>query len=810
MKRQLYTYIILIFGIVASMGLAACQDIFDGEDCETPGHEGNGVYRVMAIRVYDAAIVEAATSRATNFDSDYEDLGEVFNKGLQSERAVFNGYTSLEESPHYIMFFNDNGDTIDMLALSEWDFTSPGESNEDTGVSYYTTLYAVQANAIPEPFQKPHRILVVLNASNQLAALLRASRTYEDAYSLVASADINSGESSIADPDDDDSQEDDDEETATNFVPDIHDYLYYIAEDGTRYFTMSSSMVIKEENNSKSVVPANISRSLQWYPNMEQAAANPGYSMFVERLQAKFTLLIKRKSDSSALYYLLDRVPEMSTPPTEFIPVNKLILTSETDFDPDKDLTFKYVKEYTRGPSIDEIQPLTIQSTKNWKVNIIGWGVNATEKKEYLFKQLDSDGEYYEKWNPTTDGISDYRNFWAEGYNYYTIGDFPDQYRPNTDNERLKPGYSNAEFKSLSGLGETSSLNYFNFTDLSKKTSHHYAPEHTFPVENYFKTSDPKKSQELSRKGTHVVVTAQMLIEGFDHDNVYNSATIDNSGLVVGRLNGEDLEAESKLVMNDIYWTESAYKEYVAEYLGFSMLDPQNQQSGFEPIEEMVGDKSTGKYYNYTILDPDNDGNFYTAPGAANERNLAYGSYFRLVRLYIEGGDSYVYIMPNAGVELYTRNRYNGTYTRFYSDNDPEGQKLFLSLVFQNRDYFARNYRRGCMYYALPVRHNPDGVKHTELELGDYGVVRNHWYYFTIDNVFAPGTPVDRLNEEIVPNNEPFYESLGVNLSVLPWHDIVTDVDISGQRPTVNPKEIDADLNIKADDWEYNGGSVHF
>ena len=95
----------------------------------------------------------------------------------------------------------------------------------------------------------------------------------------------------------------------------------------------------------------------------------------------------------------------------------------------------------------------------------------------------------------------------------------------------------------------------------------------------------------------------------------------------------------------------------------------------------------------------------------------------------------------------------------------------------------AGHFTGGRMYYAIPVKHNIESKSEGTIATGDYGAVRNHWYSFTVNNIFSVGTPVDNPEEPIIPNVEPKNPGLGVEISILNWHQVSTDVDISNQRP---------------------------
>lgn len=84
-------------------------------------------------------------------------------------------------------------------------------------------------------------------------------------------------------------------------------------------------------------------------------------------------------------------------------------------------------------------------------------------------------------------------------------------------------------------------------------------------------------------------------------------------------------------------------------------------------------------------------------------------------------------------------------------------------------------YTGGAMYYAIPIEHLIKRADATQdIVAGNYGVVRNHWYEITINNIFKLGTGVftpGKDGETILPPDTPedptYY--LGARINILSW-----------------------------------------
>ena len=80
----------------------------------------------------------------------------------------------------------------------------------------------------------------------------------------------------------------------------------------------------------------------------------------------------------------------------------------------------------------------------------------------------------------------------------------------------------------------------------------------------------------------------------------------------------------------------------------------------------------------------------------------------------------------------------------------------------------------GATYYYTPIKHLGDAGK-----LGEYGIVRNHSYQVTIQNIKGFGTPVynpDQQIDPMIPSDENTY--LAASIKVLSWRVVSSTVDL--------------------------------
>lgn len=88
-----------------------------------------------------------------------------------------------------------------------------------------------------------------------------------------------------------------------------------------------------------------------------------------------------------------------------------------------------------------------------------------------------------------------------------------------------------------------------------------------------------------------------------------------------------------------------------------------------------------------------------------------------------------------------------------------------------------RYWDNGECYYILNVRHTT--VKENNKDVDIYGVVRNHWYKFTIKTIKGLGTPGGDDPHGYPENPDPEEESyVAAKVQILPWHIVINNSNV--------------------------------
>lgn len=814
-----YTGIILLSVIFLS-GCVADDFLNENGNSENPGlsYSGHTPNSFFALRVYS----ESDADTRVAFDSDKDKTDEernTFSSGLPFEYALYLPEPEKEEDDdaavvdldssgdtdnsggsddkkeeilklayHFAVLFDKDGNLLsnDVLPLT-WDKSSETED--------YYTLYAKFYDPAKEdiPFQREFDgyVMTVLNASYHLEKEIRdwIKTTYADQEKGTPSNDVNSNNNSFSKF----------KKLEPRKPADVsEDYYLYLQDkdneyirdnNGNPYLTMTSSMIGSSKgavsSNSLVISPAvdggftdddSSIPAFTFYSTESDAKKHPT-SIYVERLLSKFTVLFMSGNNTTVgtdndiqgakqyVYYYLTTSKLPSSTTGNYIPTNRLFLSPESE----SKNKIKYVTGYTRSETIDKRRDVPVKETLKWKVNVIGWSINGRESSEYLFKNLSSsasDNLYYPGWQKNA---YPYRTFWAEDL-HYKDGFYPDQFTAVTNDTQD----NNDNVKSYnSGM----TLDYFNFSELSGKQVRLYSTENTF---NTSILGTSRENRDELRKGSHLIITGQLLIGGesannddFEISGVYNSQNFNSEGLVVNFQNG----VRDKYYMNDIYWDEASYMNYVTEYLGYWLLTAENK-----------------------AIFGNNDGCFYVNTHGAK----ANGTYFRPELVQMKGGDNIVWIRPAENVKLYV---FDPDWEEESQENQEEQQQQgtipnfkkpspyteitfdqYKKLAFEHQNYFAQVFKDGKMYYTTGCPHNPNATLTTGYNVGDFGTVRNHWYYYIIKEITTPGIGVFNPSNKIIPNNVPENNGMGVSIRVLNWHKEFISTDVSGQRPH-NPSD---------------------
>ena len=138
---------------------------------------------------------------------------------------------------------------------------------------------------------------------------------------------------------------------------------------------------------------------------------------------------------------------------------------------------------------------------------------------------------------------------------------------------------------------------------------------------------------------------------------------------------------------------------------------------------------------------------------------------FRLSAANVSNGDGRVMLGLKKDYKLIIKGE-NERGEKMTVDITP-GKFLSIAYEFANvADYYAL----GRMYYYAPIWHHVTAIPETPANVGDIGVVRNHWYKLTVSSLLQPGIPVTDPGQPIIPNIDPTDKYLGLDIHILPWH----------------------------------------
>lgn len=365
---------------------------------------------------------------------------------------------------------------------------------------------------------------------------------------------------------------------------------------------------------------------------------------------------------------------------------------------------------------------------------IDGWDLNATSRTSYLSKQITPDwtsganqnARLGDWWNRPADS----RCFWAMGTTYgkTLLSDYL---------------YLGAD-GTMTPYPETNlTYSYKNWNQLGNTVgSASYCAENTNKVhDTWHVITNDKDTRVIPKNVTHVLLKATLFVsdQGDGKVNTQTPATL--------------------------------YR-----YNGHLFYGGQN---GASFIDYLVGELATGGYMNV-----------YTKDAAGKYTQLGNSSF----KLELTGtGTGVVTLHANIpdGTALYEKND-DGTFAAI--DLKGATPSAWVNEEIQPGMGTAMAYTDGCMYYAIPIRHIapvadvPAGQAVPVVE-GNYGVVRNHLYDITVNNiknlgmgVFYPGTGIGENpndpGEPIIPEDpDPDY-FLSAVIKVLTWRVVKQGVDL--------------------------------
>ena len=495
----------------------------------------------------------------------------------------------------------------------------------------------------------------------------------------------------------------------------------------TKFFTMSSSVFFDGSNDDQTATSI---EGVQVCETAEQALQNP-VTVYVERLLSKFQLGFGPQSfefSDKPGDFIFYPFAEGATKVDDMATIN--VVTSYDGKDDNLDYP-----EYTRS---------------QWAAYIVSWGMNALEKKESMIKNAPNPNDYFQGWN----NFGFHRSYWGESSLYSDNGKekgFTTQYRyAGYDPEAGKYStkfYGNDKYSSGNETAQLNALHYISYNAMQNRAAYKYVGERTYNAEEGLENYGPY------RYATHYLIGAQLLIDGVDYRSDLGN-----------RLIYPQKEGNMLSQIGDKYY---AYNFYFAGY------DAKNDyiRYAYHRMASKFADGRTHNLYHPNTTDDlkfptASTGKLYKEDGTPISVQEA-ADYFTTQSAQIIHGDGKVTL--KATKDIYYKNS-DDQLVKFTEDQ--------LTALVYNYAEAARHFHKGAMYYAIPVQHKlgktfGDMVQinkeNVEYALGQFGVVRNHWYRLTVNTIGSIGIPVDNPDQPIIPDPEDDYY-IAIEIVVLPWH----------------------------------------
>lgn len=119
-------------------------------------------------------------------------------------------------------------------------------------------------------------------------------------------------------------------------------------------------------------------------------------------------------------------------------------------------------------------------------------------------------------------------------------------------------------------------------------------------------------------------------------------------------------------------------------------------------------------------------------------------------------------------------------YTKTTSGSTPTFTEVDKTTVLAAIEADKAEIRKdGRAYYYVPIKHLGSKDEHGESTLGEYGIVRNHFYKITLTGITGFGTPVynpDQVVKPVVPTYEDTY--LAARVQVLQWRVVTQNASL--------------------------------
>lgn len=371
------------------------------------------------------------------------------------------------------------------------------------------------------------------------------------------------------------------------------------------------------------------------------------------------------------------------------------------------------------------VAKVMVQEKEGESLNILGWGLNVTNKMFYPVKNLGGNqfldllASKYNTWQPNTinkpwNNPTDMRSHWAVDPNY-VIGEATIEDKP-TD------------------------FNKFSFSDPSSAA----AKEALYCFEN-----TTVETMQQRNATTSAVIVAQFYPKDFKEAD----------------------KAGSWIKWKDAaYSEENDYATFVEEVV--KDVDGDNQEITKYYKEDTNGSTTDNNGTQYSPLSKDDFICTYTTEGKEEitfgKKNTTIGYEDAELKVALEDSEIKLYTITDGQASEVTAApaKINEAIVKALTDNPPTV------------------YYKGYCYYVVPIRHfakdevaDYTGGEYQPHHLGRYGIVRNNYYQITINDITQPGEPI--TDPTVDPSTDKDDETnywINVSIKVLSWKVRTQDV----------------------------------
>lgn len=762
--------IILLQTLLTLFAFTACT-----RDDMADGIYGNRYEEGDTCLVYFKIDTGDSNMRATTDDSEN---GDEAKSGNSMHRGEVDEY-KIGRAGNYAFFFDENKNFYTMSALTL--------TNEENSLhnGYIEDCYTTKFIATRKKPKLPRYCLVVLNGQS----------IYNQLTSVVA------------------------DKNKTYTLDDILDQIWEssntpqkIGRNDEGLFVMTNSVYVDENGKLINAVEIDPDKHIIEVKDVEypdiftpEATEEQIVHVHVERMVSKFSFQIKSKEIKTQedLYF----EPKIKINGSVEVPAAPIVFFDEID----DEGNVQYV-------------------AKKWRVKVTGWGINALETKERIFKKIKTNEDYFENWSAP----SYFCSYWSEDlhYNQDESGrtyQYPLQYRKAIDK---KPNYKSEidYYKKFDEENRNALRNYsYNYFldettedaddehDLTGFNRYVYTPENTYDPTLYQNINSENYLDERTSilAGSHLIVCAELQVESNDEDAEEGYKSID----IYRDRNGIYYDSEKSYFRSLVHTFNNMLKSQ--RTMDFNLYNwnweenndyhPGIRRSDLTAKTANRNDASGKTVYYRLFYHDDIKGYIELTDEYIDElSDEAFKSMIRMSPATIEHGDGK--LLPwleenkltirtsadesqNIPLEIWTRDKIVEEEVVVDGKTFTVHKTIPGEFVVKATEYdylksllyewlgAVDHFSDGKMYYTAPVWHQGAAYKDPQKEadqnrLGDHAVVRNNWYRFNLKEINNIGVPVDDPNQPVIPERIDNKDVLNVKIEFIPWHIVESVADI--------------------------------